>query len=187
MPRFAWVLAFMIAVACGGSTNDQGRAAGAGGAGGSAGAGGAAGSVAQACLDSGGWCAYTDGTCGQSVDCFCQSERPPQCEEVDHWVCGCDGNAYHGECEARRAGVDINRSEWTCEGGEYDRNECGFLRCANEEVCKATYTDRPEPSSYDCVHVGQCYTCECLEPNIDQPNCKCVESAGANARIECQL
>ncbi|MCA9626195.1 MAG: hypothetical protein KC766_00955 [Myxococcales bacterium] len=190
-----WIqlVALLAITACGGSTQsdsrDAGGSSGSGGSGGSGGdgSGGVAGAATRECLDSGGWCAFTDNTCGKSVDCFCQPQRPESCDESESFVCGCDGNAYRSECEAQRAGVDIHRDEWACTPGE-GQTECGWLRCGSQTVCQVSYTDRPGPSGYACVHVGQCNSCDCVEPNIEDPTvCSCVDSDTKLPHIECRL
>ncbi|MGE0321447.1 MAG: Kazal-type serine protease inhibitor domain-containing protein [Polyangiaceae bacterium] len=195
-------LSLLVATGCGGSTNDpagstgNGGSAGSGGRGGSeggsggtsgtGGSGGVAGAATRECLDQGGWCAYTDGTCGETADCFCQLTRPESCPDDSLPVCGCDGVTYRNACLASQAGTDLHRDEWVCQLGEY-QEPCGSVACdVRSSLCQKNYTDRPDPSSYGCFDISgsNCSTCDCITP---PEGCECVTPTTGLRFIECHL
>ncbi|MEZ4369294.1 MAG: Kazal-type serine protease inhibitor domain-containing protein [Polyangiaceae bacterium] len=198
-----WI-SLLVATGCGGSSNDpagsagsggsagNGGSAGSGGSGGSAGSsgtagsGGVAGAATRECQDQGGWCAYTDGTCGATTDCFCQLTRPESCPDVSLPVCGCDGVTYRNACLASQAGTDLHWDDWVCQLGEY-QEPCGSVACdVRSSLCQKNYTDRPDPSSYDCYDISgsNCSTCDCITP---PEGCECVTPKTGLRFIECHL
>jgi hypothetical protein len=50
---------------------------------------------------------FTEGDCGVLDEGECQ-DRPEYCGRIDDPVCGCDGNTYFNECEARKVGVSVS-------------------------------------------------------------------------------
>jgi hypothetical protein len=65
------------------------------------------------------FCDYSD-VCGLTKTGYC-SAKPTTCDTACTNVCGCDGNAYCNECEAHKAGVDVDPTASKCgDGGGSD-------------------------------------------------------------------
>lgn len=135
----------------------------------------------QACLDSGGWCSYADGRCGEAADCECHDSRPKGCEETYALVCGCNGELYTNPCKGRQRGVDLRRDWSGCHDAE-GLNHCGWVGCDYSAACVEVWTGEPAPSNYTCQELNGCTDCDCVEL---QPGCSCSAMDWGRPHIVC--
>ena len=117
----------------------------------------------RACKDRGGWCQYGDLACGKTAECICRDGGPEDCSQFPFTaVCGCDGQVYDNVCLAWQQGTDT-QSAWSC-SEPVNSTPCGWVRCnAQNQACLEFWTDRPEPSAYQCQDIADCSTCDCVQ------------------------
>lgn len=169
-----WVALWILAAGCGSDSDTPGSS--------SPVAGGPS-KATRACLDSGGWCSYADGLCGEGAECECHQTQPKGCEETYALVCGCDGKHYTNTCKGQRAGVDVRRDRTGCPDAE-GLHGCGWVGCEYTAACVELWTDEPAPSGYTCLELDGCEDCDCVEL---LPGCTCSAADWGRPHITCHL
>lgn len=146
-------------------------AAGSAGATGNAGGGGAGastdgssdpvlcgGAYAQPCA-AGKLCVF-DTTCGTVGHCV---PEPSACDAVSAPVCGCDGEPYANDCEARRADVAVQHAG-PCDA--VTQFACGPFQCSQGTYCLDKSADGDVLWPYACLTLPAACSgtasCKCL-------------------------
>lgn len=95
------------------------------------------------------YCHYSNNSCGaQGATGTCKT-RPLTCGGTSSKVCGCDGNTYPSDCDARRAGVDVAHS---------GKCSTSTTQCSPSKKCPTgQYCDYPNNT---CGQSGQKGTCK---------------------------
>lgn len=188
----AWVfVSALCGVGCG--SDDDGKAAGSGASanGGATGGGATGGSATGGAAgdgDSGSGGGSTGGQdngspvlcggayskeCGEGYFCRFQTgcgtvghctRMPKNCDDAYEPVCGCDGNTYGNECQARLAGVSV-RDTGECD--EAEQFPCGPYQCARTSYClDKNGTDSSTIWQHACIssptECGDTPSCACL-------------------------
>lgn len=169
-------LGLVFLLACGGSSHsvlDAGPGDGASGDGPSGG-GGVCGGVARTPCSATQFCDYADNGCGIGEQTGTCKPRPDLCPVsatgapgiVATPTCACDGMIYGSQCEAARAGVDINE-HGTCDVPA-GRFACGTTQCflASQYCKRQPHTGGPD--TFSCVALPA----ECSR----NPGCGCLAS-----------
>jgi hypothetical protein len=132
------------------------------------------------------YCDYADNHCGsQDGEGICR-EAPTGCGGIYLPVCGCDGEVYSNECQARANGTDVS-ADGGCEPPE-SMFVCGFAFCQLEsQYCRVQLSDVVgEPDGFECVSLpagcGDAPSCACLTDEDCGDRC---EEADDGFRLTC--
>lgn len=181
------MLGLVFLLACGGSSHsalDAGPGDGSSSSGGSV-----CGGPARTPCASTEYCDYADNGCGIGDLTGACKQRPDLCPIsatiVATPTCACDGTIYSSECDANRAGVDVN-AHGTCDvpAGQF---ACGTTRCliATQYCRRQPHVQGPD--SFVCLPLPSTCSgtvgCPCLE---SQPCGKlCAGTAAAGMTLTC--
>jgi hypothetical protein len=179
---------FVVALACGGQTSTGlDASATPNDAGGDVTSDAAPGSCnANADCRSDGYCDF-HGRCALSSNRFGKcifrpTSCPPQVQPA--YVCGCDGQAYASECEAKSKGVDVN-DQGGCAPPGKEFAPCGALFCnVLSQYCLVSGNDVIVPTDpvakvYACAPLPQnCSSCGCFPTSFPCSGGTCAETNG---------
>ncbi len=175
------MLGLVFLLACGGSSHSPSDASGPGDGspgGGDGGSGGAAcGGLAHMPCSATEYCDYADNGCGIGDQTGTCKPRPEVCPLnasrasgapaiAATPTCGCDGKVYGGECDANRAGVDLD-AHGSCNvpSGWF---ACGYTQCLLTSAYCRRQPHTTGPDTFSCV--GLPATCS------SGPACSCLAS-----------
>ena len=182
---------FLIAAACSSNSaktaNPDGGGTPTDGGTGPGGSGVACGGLAGSSCEPTEFCDYTANTCGAGDGAGSCKTRPTVCplgetpQIAGQAYCGCDGKVYTGECDANRAGTDIN-ANGSC-AVEPGRFACGFLQCQLiDQYCVHNPQAATADQEYSCVALPQACnanaTCGCLSAVQCGDHCAGDNNAG---------
>lgn len=183
-------LAFLLA--CGGSSSHGASDAGPGDAVGDGQPGGSVcGGFAHTPCSATEYCDYADNGCGIGDQTGTCKPRPDVCplnaasSETGPAIaatptCACDGTIYGGECDAARAGVDLN-AHGTCDVPA-GRFACGYTQCtlAIQYCQRQPHTTGPD--TFSCVALPMACSgnqgCACLQTQPCGNACGGTSAAG---------
>ncbi|HEX3482236.1 MAG TPA: hypothetical protein VHT91_44780 [Kofleriaceae bacterium] len=178
-------LVFLLACGSSHSASDAGPGDGASGDGSS---GAACGGPGHACAATE-YCDYADNGCGVGALTGTCKARPDVCPVsatgttpgiVATPTCACDGNIYSNECDANRAGFDVN-AHGTCDV------RTGVFACGTTQCLVATQYCRRQPhttgpDTFNCLALpAGCTTsggCACLSTQPCGNTCAGTSAAG---------
>jgi hypothetical protein len=190
------LLGLVFLLACGGSshsTSDAGPGDGASGDGSSGGTGTMCGGLVPRQCAATEYCDYPDNDCGIGDQIGICRTRPQVCPLsatgapalVAMPTCACNGMVYGGECDAYRAGADLD-AQGGCDlpAGEF---ACGYLQCLiGKQYCRRQpHTTGPE--TFACLALPAACSgtpgCACL---ASEPcGTSCTGSSGAGMTLAC--
>jgi len=135
----------------------------------------------------------SDGYCDFHGRCALSSNRFGKCifkpttcapQVKPAYVCGCDGQSYASECEAKSKGVDVN-DQGGCASPGKEFVACGSHFCnVLSEYCLVSGNDvivpnDPVAKTYACAPLPlSCSTCACFPANFPCASGKCTEASG---------
>ena len=185
------MLGLVFLLACGGSSHSASDAGPGDGASddGSSGGGSVCGGPGHAPCSATEYCDYADNGCGVGDLTGTCKPRPDVCPVnatggtpaiVATPTCACDGNIYGNECDANRAGFDVN-AHGTCDV----RN--GLFACGTTQCLVATQYCRRQPHSkgpdtFSCLALPSACSsnqgCACLQSQPCGNLCAGTSAAG---------
>lgn len=188
------LLGLVFLLACGNGSRSASDASGDGAAGGS-GSGSVCGGFAHTPCSATEYCDYADNGCGIGDQTGTCKPRPDLCPVnatgaappaiVATPTCACDGQIYGNDCDAFRAGFDIN-AHGTCDVPTGDF-ACGDTQCilASQYCRRQPHTTGPD--TFSCVALPAACTsnqgCACLQ---SQPcGTSCTGGAAAGMTLSC--
>ena len=98
------------------------------------------------------YCAFTPALCGKGKKPGVCRKAASSCLPVEAPVCGCDRQIYDNECEAQRAGVDLDVQGGCRQPPPHNFIHCGAHFCdARQSYCEIVLSDVFElPTDYTC-------------------------------------
>jgi hypothetical protein len=183
------LLGLVFLLACGGSSHSASDAGPGDGASGDGSSGGACGGFAHTPCSATEYCDYADNGCGIGDQTGTCKPRPDLCpvnatgappEIVATPTCACDGNIYSSECDANRAGFDVN-AHGTCDV------RTGMFACGTTQCFIATQYCRRQPNArtpdtFSCLALPAACSgnqgCACLQSQPCGTSCAGTSAAG---------
>jgi hypothetical protein len=185
------LLGLVFLLACGGSSHSASDAGPGDGASddGSSGGGSVCGGFAPKSCSATEYCDYADNGCGVGDMTGTCKPRPDLCPVsatgeppaiVATPTCACDGTVYGSECDANRAGFDVN-AHGTCNvpPGQF---ACGSTRCliANQYCRRQPHAKGPD--TFSCLALPSACSgnqdCACLQSQPCGNSCAGTSAAG---------
>lgn len=185
------LLGLVFLLACGGSSHSASDAGGDGapGDGTSGGSGSVCGSFAPTPCSATEYCDYADNGCGIGDRTGTCKPRPDLCpvsangvlpEIIATPTCACNSMTYSSECDANRAGFDVN-AHGTCDvpAGQF---ACGTTRCiiATQYCRRQPHTSGPD--TFSCIGLPPACSgnqgCNCLDAQPCGNTCTGASAAG---------
>jgi hypothetical protein len=184
------LLGFVFLLACGSShsASDAGPGDGAPGDGASGGSGALCGGLLPRPCSATEYCDYPDNSCGLDDQAGTCKPRPQVCPLSASGApaiaamptCACDGKIYGGQCEASRAGVDLN-ANGACDvpAGEF---ACGYAQCfIGTQYCRRQ-PHTTGPDTFNCAALPAACSgnqgCACLQSQPCGTACTGTGTAG---------
>jgi hypothetical protein len=182
-------LVFLLACGSSHSASDAGPGDGAPGDGSSGGGGSVCGGFAHTPCSATEYCDYADNGCGIGDQTGSCKPRPDVCPVsatgeppaiVATPTCACDGQIYGNECDANRAGFDVN-AHGTCDV------RAGSFACGTTQCLVATQYCRRQPHSkgpdtFSCLALPSACSgnqgCACLQSQPCGNLCAGTSAAG---------
>jgi hypothetical protein len=150
--------------------------------GGGGASGGTCGGIAGTPCPADEWCDFGDNRCGGNDNGGVCVKRPVGCEKNLLPTCGCDNQIHDNECDAHKAGVDVNDSGFCkAPAGMF---ACGAHFCTlGSYYCQVTGSDvGGTPDSFQCAALpagcGAMPTCACLDPGFCGGTCSATPDGG---------
>lgn len=184
------MLGLVFLLACGGSSHSTSDASGPGddAPGDGSSGGGACGGLGGIRCSATEYCDYADNGCGVGDRTGTCKPRPEVCPLnataapaiAAMPTCACDGKVYGGECDANRAGFDVN-AHGTCDvpAGQF---ACGYTQCllASQYCRRQPHTTGPD--TFSCVALPPACAgnagCACLASQACGNSCAGTAAAG---------